>query len=129
MSYPGGGSPPTKLLPLPGIFLNPPENSCPPCPLRKKHCSCILEGRLTTNPILSAFHLQGLKSNIYVHFHLINKPLNWNFIPEVKPSTKNVIMLESRRNYLKYYKIYISHYHIKIKCHFRMTKTISNGKS
>jgi hypothetical protein len=46
----------------------PPENE-------KKHCSCILEGRLTTNPILSALHLQGLKSNIYVHFHLVNKSL------------------------------------------------------
>ena len=30
-------------------------------------------GRLTTNPILSALHLQDLKSNKYVHFQLINK--------------------------------------------------------
>jgi hypothetical protein len=37
-----------------------------PAQLRKKHCPCILEGRLTTNPILSALHLQGLKFNIYV---------------------------------------------------------------
>jgi hypothetical protein len=36
---------------------------------------CILEGRLTTNPILSALHIQGLKSNIYVHFQLVNKQL------------------------------------------------------
>ena len=34
-----------------------------------------LEGRLTTNPMLSALHLQDLTSNIYVHFHLVNKPL------------------------------------------------------
>jgi hypothetical protein len=37
-------------------------------------------------------------------------------------------MLDSRRNYLKYYKIYIPHQHTKFKCHFRMTKTISNSK-
>jgi hypothetical protein len=35
-------------------------------------------------------------------------------------------MLDNRRNYLKYYKIYIPHQHTKFKCHFRMTKTISN---
>ena len=35
----------------------------------------ILEGRLTTNPILSALHRQGLKSNIYVHFQLVYKLL------------------------------------------------------
>jgi hypothetical protein len=33
---------------------------------------------------------------------------------------------ESRRNHLKYYKIYILHQHTKFKCHFRMTKTISD---
>jgi hypothetical protein len=72
---PGGGSPPTKFLPPPGIFSKPPENNCPPHLKMKKLCSCILEGRLTTNPILSALHLQGLKSNIYVHFPQVNKPL------------------------------------------------------
>jgi hypothetical protein len=46
-----------------------------PTQLQKKHCPCILEGRLTTNPILSALHLQGLKSKIYLHSHLVNKPL------------------------------------------------------
>ena len=29
---------------------------------------CILEDRLTTNPILNALHLQGLESYIYMHF-------------------------------------------------------------
>ncbi len=43
--------------------------------LQKEHCPCILEGRLATNPILSALHLQGLKSNIYVHFQVVNKQL------------------------------------------------------
>ena len=51
-----------KLLPTPPNF-------------EKKHCSCIFEGHLTTNPILSALHLQGFKSNIYVHFHPVNKSL------------------------------------------------------
>ena len=76
VSDPGGGSPPAKFLPPPEIFLNPTENCCPPRPTsKKKHCPCILEGRLTRNPILSALHLQGLKFNIYVHFHLVNKSL------------------------------------------------------
>ena len=40
---------------------------------------CILEGHLSTNPILSALHLWGPKSNIYVHFPLINKKNWWGF--------------------------------------------------
>ena len=36
---------------------------------------------------------------------------------------------ESRRHYLKYNRIYILNQHTKFKCYFRMTKTISNGKS
>ena len=42
---------------------------------QKNHCPCILEGHFSTNPILSAFHLPGPKSNIYVHFHWVNKQL------------------------------------------------------
>jgi hypothetical protein len=62
-------------IPL-GNHLNPTKNVAGPTQLQKKHCSCILEGRLTTNPIiLSPVHLQGLKSNIYVHFQLVNKKL------------------------------------------------------
>ena len=49
-------------------------------------------GCVTTNPTLSALHLQGLKSNIIVHFHLIDKQLIG--IPEMKPSMKHVINLE-----------------------------------
>jgi hypothetical protein len=38
------------------------------------------------------------KSHYYfLHFHLVNKPFNWDFIPEVKPSTKNVINLEVKK--------------------------------
>ena len=37
MSDPGGGSPPAKNLPPPGIFLNSNENSCPPRPTSKKN--------------------------------------------------------------------------------------------
>jgi hypothetical protein len=36
-----------------------PQTAARPARKRKKHCSCILEGRLTTNPILIALHLQG----------------------------------------------------------------------
>jgi hypothetical protein len=37
MSDPGGGSPPAKFLPLPGIFSNPPENSYPLSKNKKKN--------------------------------------------------------------------------------------------
>jgi hypothetical protein len=66
---------------LPGSFWTRPKTTSCPAQLRKKHCPCILEGRLITNPILSALHLQGLKPHIYIyiyiymHFHLVNKPL------------------------------------------------------
>ena len=49
--------PDRKLLPV-----HPPD-------FKKHHCPFILEGHLSTNPIWSALHLQGPKSNIYVHFH------------------------------------------------------------
>jgi hypothetical protein len=62
-----GGSPPREVSAPARIFSNPPENRCPSRPKKIKiNCSCILEGCLTTNPILSALHLQGLKSNIYI---------------------------------------------------------------
>jgi hypothetical protein len=38
----------------------------PPTQLQKNYCPCILEGHLSTNPILSAIHIQGLESKIYV---------------------------------------------------------------
>jgi hypothetical protein len=68
------------FCPRPGFFWTWPKIVARPAQLRKKHCPCILEGRLTTNPILSALHLQGLKSNIYVQFPQVNKPLirKWN---------------------------------------------------
>jgi hypothetical protein len=52
-------------------------------------------------------------------------------LPPTKPHrmTINRNTCESRQNHLKYYKIYILHQHTKFKCHFRMTKTISDGKS
>ena len=36
---------------------------------KKNHYPCIFEGHLSKNLMLSALHLQGQKSNIYVHFH------------------------------------------------------------
>ena len=51
----------------------PTENCCPTRLTSKQDCPCILEGRLSTTPILSALRLQAPKSNIYVHFPLINK--------------------------------------------------------
>jgi hypothetical protein len=64
----GEGSPP-------GNFSNLTEIVARPAQFQKKLDPCILEGRLTTNPILSALLLQVLKSNIYEHFHLVNKSL------------------------------------------------------
>ena len=56
-------------------FKTPPKTSARNTQLRKNHCSCILEGHLSTNPTLGTLHLQGPKSNIYVHFHWVNKLL------------------------------------------------------
>ena len=62
------GQPSGKFLFQSGKLLNPTENNllAPSNFEKKKHCLCIFEGHLTTNPILSVFHLQGLKSNIYI---------------------------------------------------------------
>jgi hypothetical protein len=97
VSDPGGGSLPQNFCPRPGFFQTRPKTAARPVRKLKKNCSCILEGRLTTNPILSALHLQGLKSIIYVHFPQVNKPLIGISFPEVKPSMKNVINLEIKK--------------------------------
>jgi hypothetical protein len=39
---------------------------------KKKHCPCIMDGRLSTNAILSALHHQGPKPNMYVRFRLVH---------------------------------------------------------
>ena len=56
------------------FFWTQPKNDARPTQL-KKPCPYILEGCLSTKPILSAPHLQSPKSNICVHFHLVNKQL------------------------------------------------------
>ena len=66
------GSCPTKKS---GFFWTRPKTSTRPTWLWKHHCPCILEGHFSTNPILSALQLQGPKSNIYVHFHWVNRQL------------------------------------------------------
>ena len=66
---PGGGNPPMK-------FLNRTENCTLPLQrLWKNIALAFFSGHLITNPILSALHLQGVKSNIYVQFQLVNKQL------------------------------------------------------
>jgi len=62
----GQGQLPVKIIQK---NLNLTENYSPPVRIQKNHRLCILEGNCSTNPILSALHLQGSKSNIYVHFH------------------------------------------------------------
>ena len=68
MSDPGGGSFPGKKLTRPKIAARPPD-------FKKNHCSCILEGHLPTNPILSALYPQGPNFNIYVHFQVVREQL------------------------------------------------------
>ena len=80
---------------------------------------CILEGHLSTNPILSALHLWGPKSNIYVHFPLINKKIDGDFIPKVKPSIKHVINLEIKKNNKKKTLISIEDLIIYMACHLK----------
>ena len=48
------------------IFWTRPKTSAPLARLPKNHRPCSFEGHFSTNPILSAFHLQGAKSNIYI---------------------------------------------------------------
>ena len=62
----GGCSLPGKILTQSKTAARPPDFP---------YCSCILEGRLPTNLILSALHPEGPKSNIYVHFQIVNKQL------------------------------------------------------
>jgi hypothetical protein len=64
-----------------------------PPDLQKNHWPCILEGHFSTNPILSAPHVQGPKSNIYVHFQQVNKQLT-GISFEVKPAIKHENNLE-----------------------------------
>ena len=68
------------------------ENCCPPVRIWKNHCLCICECHLSTNLILSALHLYGLKSNTYVHFHWANRQLTGISIS--KWPINNVINLE-----------------------------------
>ena len=67
MSDPGGGNLPGKFWPDWKMLSDPPNFNKKKLPLH------ILEGRLTTNPILSALRLRGLKSNIYVHCQVVSK--------------------------------------------------------
>ena len=57
------------------FFQTRPKTAARPPDCKKTHWSCILEGHLLKNSILSALHLQGPKSNIHVHFHRINEQL------------------------------------------------------
>jgi hypothetical protein len=59
------GAPPRKK----SKFLGPDQKLRHARPTSKSHCPYNLEGHLSTNPISSALHLQGPKSDIYVHFH------------------------------------------------------------
>ena len=68
----GTGSCPIKK---PGFFGPARKLLSAPPDFQKNHCPSILEGHFSTNLMLSAFHLQGPKSNIYVHFHWVNKQL------------------------------------------------------
>ena len=74
------------------IFVSPTGNYYPSCPTSKKNCPCLLEAHLFTNLLFSAFHLQRPKSNIYVHFHLVNKQLMR--ILELELSVKHVSNLK-----------------------------------
>ena len=56
------------------LFLVPNDNCCPPSPIPKTNCPCILEGRLFPNPILIALHLEGPKFSLY-SLPLVHKQL------------------------------------------------------
>ena len=76
VSYPGRGSPLGNHFPPPGKILNLTENRYLPYPTSKKILPLPSWRPLDyKSHIVSALHLQGLNSNIYMHFHLVNKPL------------------------------------------------------
>ena len=61
------------------------DNCCLPRLISKNKSNlALLKDDLSTNPILSAFHLERPYSNIYVYFSLVNKQmtgisfLKWN---------------------------------------------------
>ena len=83
VSDPGRGSLPRNFFPRLGNFWTRPKIVARPAQLRKK-----------TLPLHS---WRPLDYNICVHFHLVNKAIDWDFIPEVKPSMKNVINLEVKK--------------------------------
>ena len=62
-TYNPSGNPPQKNSIL---FLNPTKKCCLPHLTSKNTCPCILEGRSSTKPILSAPHLQGPISKLCV---------------------------------------------------------------
>ena len=98
------------------------ENCTPD--FEKIHCSCILEGHSPTNPILSALHPQGPKSNIYVHFQVVSKQLVGVSLSKWKPPIKNVINLEVKNITksslaLRLYFLQVTTWHCP--CHFKRT--------
>ena len=58
------------------FFINPDWKLLPTYPMQlKKNALAFLKAVLSTKHILSALHLQGPKSNMYVHFLIVNKQL------------------------------------------------------
>ena len=78
-----------------------------PAQLKKEHCPCLLEGRLTTNPILSALHLQSLNSNIYIcmHFQVVSQQLigissrKWNHQWSMKLTCRSKTLLNPHQHW------------------------------
>ena len=65
----GQGQPPRKK----SRFFGRDWKLFPTCPTSEKPLPLHSWGHLSTTPILNALHLQGPRSNIYVHFHWVNK--------------------------------------------------------
>ena len=113
------------VMPPDGIFLFiGPARKLPPARpiLKKTRCSCILEGHLPTNPILSALHPQGPIQYI-CSLPLSKWAIDWGIIIKVKPPIKHEINLEVKKYYNTLISIEVVIFatrHWKGPCHSKM---------
>ena len=83
--------------------LIPTGNCCAHSAWFRKDCSCILEGHLFTNFILSAFHLEGPKFEIYIYIYMLDSLLwinNWlGFQSQSELSMKWILKSKKPKSY------------------------------
>ena len=98
VSDPGEAALPRNFCPRPEFFQTRPKTDARPARKQKNFALAFLKAAWLQIPYW--VHFTFKVSNpiyIYVHFHLVNKPLSGISFRKVKPSTKNVINLEVKK--------------------------------